>query len=264
MWAAEGRVAVCSGLAGWGSCGLHRERMRWDINCDLGEGEPLVRTRALMRCVTSANVACGGHAGDVRIMERCALLAVRHGVRLGAHPGLQDGFGRAQAVVSVKDLETLLIQQVGGLQAVARGCRARLHHVKLHGSLYHAVEREAPLRRAFLRAMSRWFPGLKVYALAGGTVAAEAPRLGVDVWEEGFLDRAYRDDGTLVPRGETGALMTDARQRKVRLERLREGGGLLSAGGCPLSVRPRTLCVHGDSGEAIALARLARRLLVGG
>ncbi len=238
--------------------------MRWDINCDLGEGELVERTRALMRCVTSANVACGGHAGDVETMERCALLSVRLGVRLGAHPGLEDGFGRAHAVISVKDFETLLIHQVGALQAVARVCRARLHHVKLHGSLYHAVEREAPLRRAFLRTMSRWFPVLKVYALAGGTVAAEASRFGLEVWEEGFLDRTYRDDGSLVPRGETGALLTDARQRKERLERLREGDGLLSAAGCPLSVRPRTLCVHGDSVDAIALARLARRLLVGG
>lgn len=237
--------------------------MRWDINCDLGEGEPLEQTRALMRCVTSANVACGGHAGDVQSMERCALLSVRHGVRLGAHPGLVDGFGRAPTAVAVQDLETLLVQQVGALQAVARACRARLHHVKLHGSLYHAVEQEAPLRRAFLRSMARWFPGLKVYALAGGRVAAEAARSGVVVWQEGFLDRAYRDDGTLVPRGDSAALLTDARQRRERLERLREGGGLVSAGGRPLVARPRTLCVHGDSRDAIALSRLARRMLVG-
>lgn len=238
--------------------------MRWDINCDLGEGEPVGRTQALMRWVTSANVACGGHAGDVRSMERCVLLAVRLGVRLGAHPGLVEGFGREAVRVSVPEFEALLVQQVAALQAVARACRARLHHVKLHGSLYHAVERDAPLRRAFLRVLARWFPGLKVYALAGGRVAAEAARFGVFVWQEGFLDRAYRDDGTLVPRGESGALLTEAWQRRERLERLREGGGLIGARGCSLTVLPRTLCVHGDSDDAIALARLARRLLIGG
>lgn len=237
--------------------------MRWDINCDLGEGEPVARTRSLMRWVTSANVACGGHAGDVRGMERCARLSVQHGVLLGAHPGVGSGFGRGSVSVSVPELETLLVHQVGALQAVARACRVRLHHVKLHGSLYHEVERNAPLRTTYLETMSRWFPGLKVFALAGGMVAAEAQRSGVTVWEEGFLDRGYRDDGSLVPRGEPNALLTEARRRRERLERLREGGGLLSVEGSPLSVRPRTLCVHGDSGDSTALVRLARRMLVG-
>lgn len=237
--------------------------MHWDINCDLGEGEPPGRTRSLMRHVTSANVACGGHAGDLRSMERCARLAVLHGVRLGAHPGLADGFGRASIAVSVEKFETLLVQQVGALQVVARACETQLHHVKLHGSLYHAVEQEASLRRAFLRSMVRWFPGLKVYALAGGRVVAEAVEFGVVVWEEGFLDRAYRQDGTLVPRGDSDALLTDRTQRKERLERLRGGGRLISACGRTLVARPRTLCVHGDSPDSTALARLARRLLVG-
>lgn len=237
--------------------------MRWDINCDLGEGEPVARTRSLMRWVTSANVACGGHAGDVRSMERCALLSVQHGVRLGAHPGLESGFGRESVSVSVSEFETLLVQQVGALQAVARACRARLHHVKLHGSLYHEVERDASLRTAYLESIARWFPGLKVFTLAGGAVAAEAPRFGVTVWEEGFLDRGYRADGTLVPRGEAQALLTDMRGRRERLERLRDGGGLLSVEGNPLAVRPRTLCVHGDSGDSTVLVRMARRILVG-
>jgi len=237
--------------------------MRWDINCDLGEGEPLARTRALMRWVTSVNVACGGHAGDLRSMERCARLSVRHGVHLGAHPGLADGFGRSACAVSVQSLETLLVQQVGTLQAVARACGTRVHHVKLHGALYHAVEREAPLRGAFLLAMARWFPGLKVYALADGPVAAEAGRAGVVVWQEGFLDRGYRDDGTLVPRGEAGAMLTDPRARRERLDRLRGGGSLFSVGGHPLAVHPRTLCVHGDSDDSVRLARLAYRMLVG-
>ncbi len=237
--------------------------MRWDINCDLGEGEPLARTRALMRWVTSANVACGGHAGDLRSMERCVVLSVRHGVHLGAHPGLADGFGRGACAVSVQDLEALLVQQVGTLQIVARAFRARLHHVKLHGALYHAVEREAALRRGFLRAVARWFPGLKVYALAGGRVAAEAGRAGVVVWQEGFLDRGYRHDGTLVPRGEVGALLGNAGRRRKRLEGLRHGLGLYSEDGHPLKVRPRTLCVHGDSDDSVPLARLAHRMLLG-
>src|SRR5688500_18309234 len=118
--------------------------MRFDLNCDLGEGEPRARTEALMRVITSANVACGGHAGDLASMERCVALAKKFKVRLGAHPGTADraGFGRGELKITPAELELLLLQQVGTLERIARAHGVKLHHIKLHGALYHATERD--------------------------------------------------------------------------------------------------------------------------
>lgn len=239
------------------------DAVRLDLNCDLGEGEPVRRTRALMGQVTSVNVACGGHAGDLASMERCLTWGRVLGVRVGAHPGIQGAFGRGEVTLTSAELEVLLVQQVGALDRLARAQRVRLQHVKLHGSLYHAVERDGKLAECYLRTVSRWFGGLRVYALAGGTLVALAKRRGVEVWEEAFLDRAYRDDGSLVPRSEAGAVLTDRAVLRKRLERLRQGRGLESQAGRELPLRPRTLCVHGDTPDAVVLARLAARTLFG-
>ncbi len=232
--------------------------MRLDLNCDLGEGEPPARTRALLRLATSANVACGGHAGDADTMERCVRWAGESGVHLGAHPGIPGAFGRGEIRIGPDDLGLLLLAQVGALHRLATLQRVRLHHVKLHGSLYHAVEHDAALGRAYVGAMARWFPGTVIYALAGGRVAALGRRHGVTVWEEAFLDRAYRADGTLVPRGEAGALLTTPAELRARLDSLRREGGWPAQDGTPLRLAPRTLCVHGDSPGALLFLRAAR------
>lgn len=213
--------------------------------------------------VTSANVACGGHAGDLASMERCLIWGRELGVRVGAHPGIPGAFGRGEVTLTPAELEVLLVQQIGALERLARAQRLRLQHVKLHGSLYHAVERDGKLAECYLRTVSRWFGGLRVYALAGGTLVGLSKRWGVKVWEEAFLDRAYRDDGTLVPRSEAGAVLTDRTVLRKRLERLRQGRGLESQAGRELLLRPRTLCVHGDTPDAVVLARLAARVLFG-
>lgn len=233
--------------------------MKLDRNCDLGEGESPARTRALMRWITSANVACGGHAGQVGSMETCVRLARRHGVRLGAHPGLpaRENFGRGPVDLAADELVLLLIQQVGALDHIARQEGGRLHHVKLHGSLYHATDSNSSLARAYLQALRRWWPGCVVYARAGGLVARMAPRSGVLIWEEGFADRAYRADGTLVPRGEPGAILTGRRAVLEQVRRLREAGEVRSITGAivRLSGRVRTVCVHSDTPGAVKLAR---------
>src|SRR5262245_44340148 len=147
--------------------------MKLDLNCDLGEGEPLVRTRALMRWITSANVACGGHAGDTQLMTACVRLARRYGVRLGAHPGPWDraNRGRSRVEISPDELELLLIHQVGALEKIAHAKAAKLHHVKLHGGLYHAVESSETLAKHYVTTVKHWWPGVKIYACAGGRVA---------------------------------------------------------------------------------------------
>src|SRR5436309_15056078 len=135
-------------------------QVKIDFNCDLGEGEPVARTRALMRWITSANVACGGHAGDLQTMERCVRLARQFKVRLGAHPGpwSRTDLGRGVVRVTPGELELLLIHQVSALDTVARRKGMTLHHIKLHGALYHATETNETLARRYVATVKRWWP----------------------------------------------------------------------------------------------------------
>lgn len=239
----------------------HAPAVPLDLNCDLGEGEPPARTRALMRLATSVNVACGGHAGDAATMERCVLLAKSLGVKVGAHPGVIGEFGRGEVRLTPAELPTLLLAQVGALHRLTEVHRVRLHHVKLHGALYHAVEHDVRLGRCYVETMARWFRGLPIYALAGGRIAELGRELGVRIWEEAFLDRGYRADGSLVPRSESGALLTRAHEVATRLRSLRDRGGWPAQDGTWLALRPRTLCLHGDTPGALALLRTVRREL---
>jgi UPF0271 protein len=195
-------------------------------------------------------------------MRACVRLARQFGVKLGAHPGApsSDGFGRGIVHVTGSELELLLLQQVGTLARLAAEARVRLHHIKLHGALYHAVESHAVLARLYLRLCARWWPGCVVFALAGGRVAQGARAARVKVWEEAFADRAYRNDGTLVPRSEPGALLTDRGQILERVRRLREEETIESAQGRPLRLRARTVCLHGDTPGAGQLAQAIARV----
>ena len=231
--------------------------MKLDLNCDLGEGEPLARTRALMRRVTSANVACGGHAGDLRTMEVCVRLARQYGVWLGAHPGpwSRGDFGRGPLLVAPGQLELLLLQQVGALGCVARANGVRLHHIKLHGALYHASEENQALAKRYVALVQRFWPHAKIYARAGGRVARVARHAGLSVWEEAFGDRGYRDDGTLIPRAEPNALLTEAGRVIERVRRLLDHGEIIAASGKRISLRPQTLCIHSDTPHAAEIAQ---------
>ena len=237
----------------------------WDLNCDLGEGEPISRTRALMRYITSANIACGGHAGDAASMRRTVDLAQEHKVRIGAHPGTWDreSFGRSVVGIDPQSLELLLVHQVGALDAVLRERGARLHHVKLHGGLYHAVESSPTLARRFLQVVSTFWPRVNVYARAGGGVEAVAASLGLgrQIWSEAFLDRGYQADGQLVPRNRPDALLTSITALRTRMEDLclHRRVGTVEGGSFPLAAR--TFCVHGDSSHAVSIARWARDYL---
>jgi len=232
-----------------------------DLNCDLGEGEPAERTRALMRWITSANIACGGHAGDGRTMEFCVRTAAARGVRIGAHPGTAAGFGREASPMTPEELECLLLHQVGGLVAVARSLGHSVAHVKLHGALYHAAEHETALAASYIGTVRRWFPRLRVFARAGGGVAEAARTAGLNVWEEAFLDRGYRADGTLVPRGDPGALLGDPATIRARIRDVRSGRGLLTESGGRLRLTPRTWCVHSDTPDSVRLVRIGAREL---
>jgi 5-oxoprolinase (ATP-hydrolysing) subunit A len=238
-----------------------RSTSGWDLNCDLGEGEPWARTRALLRQITSANVACGGHAGDALTMERVVVEAKALGVRLGAHPGVPGAFGRGEVTLSPGQLQTLVLQQVGALDLLARRHGSQLHHIKLHGALYHAVENDKALGRAYVEAVTRWFPKVKIYARAGGLILTLAREVGVAAWAEGFIDRAYCANGQLVPRNQDGALLTRSREITERLREWQQTGGWKSLEGSWVAVPAQTLCLHGDTPGAVALARAIRRVM---
>lgn len=236
-----------------------------DLNCDLGEGESPERTLALLGLVDSANIATGGHAGDEDSMRRCLAGSRRFGVHAGAHPGLPSraDFGRGSpASVSARDLQALLSDQVARFAGLAAELNVPFHHLKLHGALYHAVESSPALARACLEFVGRTWPGLLVYARAGGAVqAASAQVPAVTIWPEGFLDRGYADDGTLVPRGAPGSILHNPEAIRQRLRDLRDRGGLRTATGRWLPLQPRTLCIHGDSPRAIECLREIRNEL---
>lgn len=212
------------------------------LNADLGEHEPAPRTRAVMGLVDMANIACGGHAGSIVTMTNAVRLALAEGVKIGAHPGMAAEFGRGEANISPADLATLILQQTSALAAIARWEGARLHHIKLHGALYHATEKSPALARAYIQTVEEFFPKLKIVALAGGRVARLAGSRAV---AEVFAERGYRPDGTLIPRSESGALISNPREVVRRLPALRGD----------------TVCIHADSPNALRIARAVRAAL---
>ncbi len=237
----------------------------WDLNCDLGELESPIRTRSLMRWITSANIACGGHAGTVESMERCVHLAAKAGVRLGAHPGPWDraNMGRGQLTLSPSELDLLLLQQVSALALLARRANSRLHHIKLHGGLYHAVEGCKVLAKAYVRIVQERWPRLKIYARHGGEVSqvGKLQPHGITIWEEAFVDRGYTAEGNLIPRGEVGALLETKKELRERLRQICDEGRIRTREGNWIPSRPRTLCIHGDTPAAPKLVRWAHEAL---
>lgn len=212
------------------------------LNADLGEHEPASRTHALMDLIDMANIACGGHAGSIVTMTRAIRLALACGVKIGAHPGMAAEFGRGEADITPAGLALLVLQQTAALASIAAKNGARLHHIKLHGALYHATERSPVLARTYIQTVEEFFPKLRVVALAGGRVAKLAGRRAMT---EAFAERGYRPDGTLVPRGEPGAIISNPLEVVERLPTLRGD----------------TICIHADSPNALRIARAVRAAL---
>jgi UPF0271 protein len=184
-------------------------------------------------------------------------------VNVGAHPGLanRSDFGRSPTSLTGDELELLLLQQVGVVERLAEAAGARLHHVKLHGARYHGSETNERLARRFLAVAKRWWPQAILFARAGGMVERLARETGIHVWAEVFVDRAYRGDGSLVPRGEPGATLNRMVDVSRRLDALRERGEIESVSGRRLRLPARTVCVHSDTPGAIRIARMAAALL---
>ncbi len=241
--------------------------LRVDLNADLGESFgawSLGDDEALIACVSSANVACGFHAGDPRVIDRTVALAARAGVAVGAHPGYPDlrGFGRREIDADPAEVEADVLYQAGAVAAFARSHGVRLTHVKPHGALYNQAAGDEALARAVARAVARLGRELTLVGLAGSSaMQAAAQAEGLRFAAEAFVDRAYDAQGRLVPRSRPGALIHDPAEAAARAVRLARDGVVLSIDGAALELRAETLCLHGDSPHALALARAVREAL---
>lgn len=237
-----------------------------DLNSDLGEGFgawTLGDDDAMLELVTSANIACGFHAGDpTTLLATCESAAAR-GVRIGAQVGYRDlaGFGRRFIDVSPKDLTADVIYQIGALDGLARVAGSRVTYVKPHGALYNAIVHHRRQARAVVAAVVAYDSSLPVLGLPGSVFLEEAREAGLDVVAEAFADRAYTAEGTLVPRTESGAVLQDPTLVAERVRRMVVDGELDAVDGSTLKVAAASVCVHGDSPAAVDMAVAIRALL---
>jgi UPF0271 protein len=237
-----------------------------DLNADLGESFgawTLGDDQALMRVITSANVACGFHAGDPLTLRRTCAMAVAAGVTIGAQVSYHDlfGFGRRDMDVPRDELAAELLYQIAALDGIARTEGSRVSYVKPHGALYHRVRRDQAQAAALVEAISAYDATLPLLTQASGRAAEVATAAGLGVVTEAFADRGYAADGSLVPRGQPGALLTDPAQVARRAVTMVTRGVVTSVDGMQVAVQARSLCVHGDTPGAVALATAVRQAL---
>jgi UPF0271 protein len=240
--------------------------LRVDLNADVGEGAG--DDAALMPWLSSANVACGYHAGNSAVMRHAVGFAVRHGVAVGAHPGFADrkGFGRRELQIAPDEVEALVTRQIAALADVAVSKGVRLRHVKPHGALYNMAARDRVLADAIARATASFDPSLVLFGLAGSRLIDAGRDAGLRTTSEVFADRGYRGDGSLVPRSEPGALLHSATKdgagaivaRALAMVRDRQ---VVASDGTIVPLEVETICIHGDTPGAVEFARQLRQAL---
>jgi UPF0271 protein len=237
--------------------------MKIDLNSDMGESfgrYTLGDDAALMPYVTSANVACGLHAGDPLVMGRTVELARQHGLSIGAHPGYPDlqGFGRRAMQLSPAEVEAFVLYQVGALAAFAGD---DLTHVKPHGALYNQAAQDPYLAHAIARALARFNSRLILVGLADSFLVQAGLEVGLPVAREAFVDRAYEDDGSLRSRKLPGAVLQDPAQAAAQALRIAREGTVVAYSGKIVPVQAQTLCLHGDTPSALEIAQAVRQAL---
>ena len=231
--------------------------MKIDLNCDMGEN--IGNDEAIMPYITSANIACGFHAGDSGTMLKTIRLAKRYGVNIGAHPSWHDieGFGRREMMLSNEEVEALVLYQIGALYAIAKSENMELHHVKPHGALYNQAAKDRGLANAIARAVKRFNDKLILVGLAGSSLIEAGVEAGLQVAKEGFPDRNYNPDGTLVSRKESHAIIESPEEVAGHAKQLIQDGILFD--GQP--VRLDTLCLHGDHPRVVENAKLLQEII---
>ncbi|HET7619661.1 MAG TPA: 5-oxoprolinase subunit PxpA [Vicinamibacterales bacterium] len=236
---------------------------RIDLNCDMGESFGRWRLGAdadVMPHITSANVACGFHAGDPRTMRATVRLARYAHVGVGAHPGFPDleGFGRRNMTLAPDEVEDMVLYQIGALAAIAASENVRLRHVKAHGALYNMAVRDRAMATAIAQAVAAFDRSLVFFGLAGSILLDAGREAGLRVAAEGFADRTYEPDGTLTPRSRPGAVIHDPDAVVARAVRMARDGVVTATDGRDISLHIDTLCTHGDTPGAQELTRRLR------
>lgn len=228
--------------------------MKVDINCDMGEG--MLNDADIMPYISSANIACGFHAGDEKTMHNTIDLCLNHNVAIGAHPGFNDkeNFGRKSIQLSVEELYDLVWKQLEIIQAICKEKHTKLHHVKLHGALYNMAAKDKSISNITAQAVKDFNPELVFYGLSGSVMIAEAKALGLKTANEVFADRTYQLDGTLTPRTHPHALIEKATDVVNQVEQMVKEKCVTTLSGEVMPIQADTICIHGDGDHTLEFA----------
>lgn len=233
--------------------------MKIDLNCDLGESfgiYELGRDKEILNYITSANIACGFHAGDANVMQKTVAIAIEKGVNVGAHPGFQDlyGFGRREMVISAKEVYNLIVYQIGALQAFVKAEGGRMTHVKPHGALYNMAAKNEEMAFAIVKAVKDVDDQLILFGLANSQLTKVGELNRLQVYHEIFADRTYQDDGSLTPRSFPNAVIADAPTAINQVLTMVNEGYVTSCNGNNVPIKADTICLHGDNEHALQFA----------
>ncbi|RBP96460.1 UPF0271 protein [Cytobacillus firmus] len=237
-----------------------------DINCDMGESFGLYkmgRDEEILDHITSANIACGFHAGDPATMRKTVKMALEKNVGLGVHPGLQDlhGFGRRDINITPQEAYDLVVYQIGALYAFVKSEGGKLQHVKPHGALFNMASKSAPLSEAIAEAVYKVDPELILFGLSGSELVKAGRKIGLRSANEVFSDRTYQEDGSLTSRRENNALITDHSDAVNQVIRMVKDGKVHSVQGTDVSIEANTICIHGDGESALEFAQYIPKAL---
>jgi UPF0271 protein len=233
---------------------------RVDLNCDLGESFGVYNLgvdKEILQFVTSANIACGFHAGDPGVMRKTVKLALANHVAIGAHPGLPDlnGFGRRNMDISPQEAYDMVVYQVGALAGFVKAEGATMQHVKPHGALYNMAAKRKNLAQAIAQAVYNVEPNLVLFGLSGSELVKAGEKIGLHTAHEVFADRTYQADGSLTPRKQADALITDQKQAVSQVVRMVKEKTVMSQQGSDITLQADTVCIHGDGAHALVFAR---------
>lgn len=224
---------------------------------------PMPNDDILLDHITSANIACGFHAGDPEVMQHTVAMAIKKGVAIGAHPGLPDlqGFGRREMKITANEAYQMTIYQIGALYGFVKAAGSKLRHVKPHGALYNMAAKDAALAKAIVQAVHDFDSTLILYGLAGSEMIEAAKKIGIITASEVFADRTYQDDGSLTPRSQSNALITDEAQSIAQVLQMVKHQQVQSVSNKNIPLKAETLCLHGDGSHAVEFAKLINEKL---
>lgn len=239
---------------------------RIDLNSDLGESFGAYKIgydEEILKCITSANIACGFHAGDPNVMHKTVKLALSNNIAIGAHPGMQDliGFGRRNMKISPWEAYNMVVYQIGALYGFIKSEGGKMQHVKPHGALYNMAAKDSELARAIAEAVYKVDPELILFGLAGSQLIIQGEKIGIKTASEVFADRTYQIDGSLTPRSYADAMVTDTDKAVIRVERMIKEGVVMCQQGEDIKIKADTICVHGDGEQALDFTRKIRKYL---